>query len=899
MADFRNILFKRNASPRSSAPPGQSDSGLLLEVARCEPELALRRMDSSVEGLLDREAEDRLGVYGTNTVAQEAQVGPLRQLLSYFKNPLNLLLIALAALSLYLGDKEAATIIALMVVISITLTFVQEYRSTNAAERLREMVSTTATVLRKDRRSGVPDEVNRYFNIHLHPHGPQRREVPIEELVPGDVIQLSAGDMIPADVRLLTAKDLFINQSSLTGEALPVEKFFASETDATREPLHLNNICFMGTNVVSGTATAVIVHTGALTYFGRLAQLVTGEQNLTSFDRGIRQFTWLMIRFIFVMTPLVFLINGFTKGDWMEAFLFAVAVAVGLTPEMLPMIVTVNLGKGALAMSRKKVIVKRLNSIQNFGAMDVLCTDKTGTLTQDRIILEKHVDIYGHENEDVLEYAYLNSYHQSGLKNLLDVAVLEYAGLTERIKAGVQYRKIDEIPFDFQRRRMSVVVEGKGRHLLICKGAVEEVFSCCTHAEVNGSVEALEPSYLGQLLQVTRELNEDGFRVIAIAYKETASRGGAYGLKDESDLVLVGYIAFLDPPKDSAQEAIAALHRHGVQVKILTGDNDVVTRKVCHEVGLKVDEILLGSVMETLSDEELAEAAERIVVFAKLSPAQKARVIKALHLRGHVVGFMGDGINDGPALKAADVGISVDTAVDIAKESADIILLEKSLMVLEEGVIEGRKVFGNIVKYIKMGASSNFGNMFSVLGASAWLPFLPMQAIQVLTNNLLYDFSQTAIPTDHVDEEYIAQPRRWDIANITRFMLMMGPISSIFDYLTFALMYYVFKANTAAGESMFQTAWFVESLLSQTLIIHIIRTGRIPFLQSRASLPMTLTSLTICTVAIWLPYSSFAHALGFTPLPIRFWPYLVAILLGYLTLAHVIKTWFIRRYGLN
>ncbi|QKE39255.1 magnesium-translocating P-type ATPase [Ferrovum myxofaciens] len=899
MADFRGIFFKRNISPRSSAPPGQSDSTLLLEVAHCESELALRRLDSSVEGLLDREAEDRLGVYGANTVAQEARVGPLRQLLSYFKNPLNLLLIALAVLSLYLGDREAATIIALMVVISITLTFVQEYRSTNAAERLREMVSTTATVLRKDRRSGVPDEVNRYFNIHLHPHGPQRREVPIAELVPGDVIQLSAGDMIPADVRLLTAKDLFINQSSLTGEALPVEKFFAAETDTTRAPLQLNNVCFMGTNVVSGTATAVIVHTGALTYFGRLAQLVTGEKNLTSFDRGIRQFTWLMIRFIFVMTPLVFLINGFTKGDWMEAFLFAVAVAVGLTPEMLPMIVTVNLGKGALAMSRKKVIVKRLNSIQNFGAMDVLCTDKTGTLTQDKIILEKHVDIYGHENEDVLEYAYLNSYHQSGLKNLLDVAVLEYAGLTERIKAGVQYRKIDEIPFDFQRRRMSVVVEGKGRHLLICKGAVEEVFSCCTHAEVNGSVEALEPSYLGQLLQVTRELNEDGFRVIAIAYKETASRGGAYGLKDESDLVLVGYIAFLDPPKDSAREAIAALHRHGVQVKILTGDNDVVTRKVCHEVGLKVDEILLGSVMETLSDEELAEAAERIVVFAKLSPAQKARVIKALHLRGHVVGFMGDGINDGPALKAADVGISVDTAVDIAKESADIILLEKSLMVLEEGVIEGRKVFGNIVKYIKMGASSNFGNMFSVLGASAWLPFLPMQAIQVLTNNLLYDFSQTAIPTDHVDEEYISQPRRWDIANITRFMLMMGPISSIFDYLTFALMYYVFKANTVAGESMFQTAWFVESLLSQTLIIHIIRTGRIPFLQSRASLPMTLTSLIICSVAVWLPYSPFAHALGFTPLPIHFWPYLVGILAGYLTLAHVVKTWFIRRYGLN
>lgn len=898
MADFRTLVsMPRNGSGLAVTPV--KVSGLLPEVAQCEPELALRRLDSSLEGLLDREAEERLERVGPNAVAQEAQVGPWRQLLTYFKNPLNLLLIALAALSLYLGDREAATIIALMVVVSITLTFVQEYRSTNAAQRLREMVSTTATVLRKDRRSGVPDEVNRHFNIHLHPHGPQRREVPIEELVPGDVIQLSAGDMIPADVRLLTAKDLFVNQSSLTGEALPVEKFYAPDSGPERDALQYNNICFMGTNVVSGTATALVVHTGAETYFGRLAQLVTEQVPLTSFDRGIRQFTWLMIRFIFVMTPLVFLINGFTKGDWMEAFLFAVAVAVGLTPEMLPMIVTVNLGKGALAMSRKKVIVKRLNSIQNFGAMDVLCTDKTGTLTQDKIILEKHVDIYGHENEDVLEYAYLNSFYQSGLKNLLDVAVLEYAGLTERIKAGVDYRKVDEIPFDFQRRRMSVVVEGHGRHLLICKGAVEEVFSCCTHAEVNGRMEPLESSYLGQLLQVTRELNEDGFRVIAIAYRETESSSRTYGVKDESHLVLVGYIAFLDPPKDSAREAIAALNRHGVAVKILTGDNDVVTRKVCHEVGLKVDEIMLGAQIEALSDEQLAEAAERIAVFAKLSPAQKARVIRALHLKGHVVGFMGDGINDGPALKAADVGISVDTAVDIAKESADIILLEKSLMVLEEGVIEGRKVFGNIVKYIKMGASSNFGNMFSVLGASAWLPFLPMLAIQVLTNNLLYDFSQTAIPTDHVDEEYLSRPRRWDIANITRFMLMMGPISSIFDYVTFALMTWVFKANTVAGAPMFQTGWFVESLLSQTLIIHIIRTGRVPFLQSRASLPMTLTSLIICSVGVWLPYSPFAHALGFSPLPWQFWPYLVAILLGYLTLAHIVKSWFIRRFGLN
>ncbi len=899
MAQLTDLMNRFTQSKPVTSVASTRVTSLLQELSRCDVEIALRRLDSSSEGLLDREAEERLLSYGPNTIVQEKHVGPLRQLFSYFKNPLNVLLIALAAISFYLGDHEAATIIALMVALSITLTFVQEYRSSHAAERLRAMVSTTATVLRKDRRSGVPDEVNRYFNIHLTPHGPQRREIPIDTLVPGDVIQLSAGDMIPADVRLLTAKDLFVNQSSLTGEALPVEKFSLSESSQDKDALQLGNVCFMGTNVVSGTATAVVVLTGSQTYFGALAQMVSGARSQTSFDRGIHQFTWLMIRFILVMTPLVFILNGFTKGDWMEAFLFSMAVAVGLTPEMLPMIVTVNLGKGALAMSRKKVIVKRLNSIQNFGAMDVLCTDKTGTLTQDKIILEKHVDIYGQENEDVLEYAYLNSFYQSGLKNLLDVAVLEYASTNERLRVEANYRKVDEIPFDFQRRRMSVVVEGKGRHVLICKGAVEEVFSCCTHAEVNGSVVQLDSSHLEQLVQVTRELNQDGFRVIAIAYKETQPNTSNYSIKDEGELILVGYIAFLDPPKDSAREAIAALHRHGVAVKILTGDNEVVTRKVCHEVGLKVDRILLGSDLELLSDEQLAEQAEQVVVFAKLSPAQKARVIKALHLRGHVVGFMGDGINDGPALKAADVGVSVDTAVDIAKESADIILLEKSLMVLEEGVIEGRKVFGNIVKYIKMGASSNFGNMFSVLGASAWLPFLPMQAIQVLTNNLLYDFSQTAIPTDNVDEEYISKPRRWDIANITRFMVMLGPISSIFDYATFALMYYVFKANTPAGESLFQTGWFVESLLSQTLIIHIIRTGRIPFIQSRASLPMFLTTGVICTFGLWLPYSPFAHALGFTPLPMAFWPYLVVILLAYLTLAHLMKSWFIRRYGLN
>jgi P-type Mg2+ transporter len=901
---FNNAVFSAFFGRLRLSKVGAPDvsrhvSSRLLEIAQAEPAAVLERLGSSDDGLLDREAEERLDQYGPNTVAIEKHKSIALELLERFKNPLNILLLSLACISYFLGELDAATIIAVMVLLSVSLAFFQEHRSTRAAEKLRAMVSTTATVLRQDKRRGVPAEITRYFNIRLVPGGPQKKEIPIEQLVPGEVILLSAGDMIPADVRLLAAKDLFVNQSSLTGEALPVEKFARLDGARIGDPLQLPNLCYMGTNVVSGTAKAVVVLTGARTYFGALASSIAAQRVLTSFDRGVNRFTWLMIRFILIMVPLVLLINGFTKGDWVEAFLFAMAVAVGLTPEMLPMIVTVNLGKGALAMSRKKVIVKRLNSIQNFGAMDVLCTDKTGTLTQDKIILEKYVDIYGAENEDVLEYAYLNSYHQSGLKNLLDVAVLEHVEMHEKLKASSDYRKVDEIPFDFARRRMSVVVEGRGKHLLICKGAVEEVLSVCSKGEANGAAFALEPPHLERLQEVTRDLNEDGFRVIAIAYKELPAVQAAYGVADERDLILVGYIAFLDPPKESSREAIAALRRHGVTVKILTGDNDVVTRKVCHDVGLEVGQLVLGSELEHLSDAELVEVVEKGTVFAKLSPAQKARVIKALHLKGHVVGFMGDGINDGPALKAADVGISVDTAVDIAKESADIILLEKSLLVLEEGVLEGRKVFGNIIKYIRMGASSNFGNMFSVLGASAILPFLPMEPIQVLTNNLLYDFSQTAIPTDNVDEEYLAKPRQWDIGNITRYMLLLGPISSIFDYVTYFIMYYVFHANSVARAPLFQTGWFVESLLSQTLIIHIIRTGRIPFVQSRASPALVLTSILICLVGIWLPVSPFARTFGFTPLPALYFPLIAVVLLSYLALTHLVKTWLIRRYGLN
>jgi P-type Mg2+ transporter len=867
----------------------------LNELACADTEAVLARLETCSEGLLDSEVAARLHQHGHNVVAHEKQKSIPMQLLERFWNPLNLLLMALAGISAAMGDWESTVIIAMMVLLSVSLSFLQEYRSSNAVEKLRAMVSITATVLRRaDPEESLPQTDEEKDGRPSTPLS-DSRNVPIDQLVPGDVITLSAGDMVPADIRIISAKDLFVNQSALTGEALPVEKFPQPASAGSANPLELHNLCFMGSNVISGSATAVVAMTGASTYFGALASTLTSQRAPTSFDRGISSFTWLMLRFMLVMVPLVFFINGFSKGNWLEAFTFALAVAVGLTPEMLPMIVTINLAKGALAMARKKVIVKRLNAIQNFGAMDVLCTDKTGTLTQDRIILERHVDVHGEENEHVLEYAYLNSYYQTGLKNLLDIAVLNHMEVHERLRVGTAYRKLDEVPFDFVRRRMSVVVAGAGDHTLICKGAVEEVFSVCARGQVDGQIFPLDESDIAGLKEVAATLNEDGFRVIAIAYRSFPVERTSFSVKDEADLILLGYIAFLDPPKDSAAAAIAVLNKHGVRVKILTGDNEVVTRKVCKEVGLHVDHIALGSELDVLTDMQLAELAETTSVFAKLSPAQKSRVITALHSKGHVVGFLGDGINDGPALKTADVGISVDTAVDIAKESADIILLEKSLMVLEEGVIEGRRVFGNIIKYIKMGASSNFGNMFSVLGASAFLPFLPMAPVQVLFNNLLYDFSQASLATDHVDDEYLLAPRRWEIGNIARFMLYIGPISSLFDYATFFALLFFFHAGHNA--MLFQTGWFVESLLSQTLIVHVIRTGKVPFIQSRPSLPLALTSIAICVVGIVLPYSPFAGSFGFMPLPVLYWPALTFILLAYMGLTQLIKTWVVRKFG--
>ena len=864
-------------------------SSRYLDVARLASEEALAQLGTTGGGLDEGEAALRLRKMGPNAVAQERQASILVQLLVRLATPLNVLLLALAFASYLLSDARAAVMIAMMVILSVGLSFIQEYRSQKAAAALRAMVRTTATVLRRPsaQESG-----------QATPTEPVQREIPIEELVPGDVIALAAGDMFPADVRLISAKELFVNAASLTGEALPAEKFAKPVPDGIGDPLDLPNIGFMGTAVVSGAATGVVFLTGRQTYFGKVADTIAHQRPLTNFEKGINRFVWLMIGFMAVMVPAVFLINGFTKGSWFEALLFAVAVAVGLTPEMLPMIVMMNLAKGSLAMSRKKVIVKRLNAIQNFGAMDVLCTDKTGTLTQDRIILKRHLDIRGEDSDKVLEFAYLNSFYQSGLKNLLDVAVLKHLDLRQDLRVEHDFKKVDEIPFDFDRRRMSVVLERPDKtHLLICKGAVEEMASVCSAYEIEGKRGPLDPSHIETAKQETALLNGDGFRVVAVGYREFPTPQPAYSVADETELTLLGYIAFLDPPKDSAAGAIKALNGIGVQVKIITGDNEIVTRKICSEVGLHVDRVLLGSEIESLSKEALDASVEAVAVFAKVSPTQKAAVIEALHRRGRVVGFLGDGINDGPALKAADVGISVDTAVDIAKDSADIILLEKSLAVLSEGVMEGRRVFGNIIKYIKMGASSNFGNMFSVIGASIFLPFLPMAPLQVLANNLLYDFSQTTIPTDTVDEEYLRVPRRWDIGNIMRFMIFIGPMSSIFDYTTYFTMLYFFHAWN--DPALFQTGWFVESLLTQTLIIHVIRTAKVPFIESRASPQLMATTVIIALIGIALPFTHLGHALGFKRLPQDYWIALALTLVSYVILTHHVKMWFIRRFGLN
>ena len=856
----------------------------LIELCTLPAEEALQRFGVTESGLSDEQVETAREEYGSNILSHRKEAGIVMELLQRCRNPLVIQLLVICIVSLLMGDVRAATVVGAMVLLSVVLAYVQEHRSSKAVEKLNAMVQTNSLVMR----------------------GGKEYDIPIAEIVPGEIVILQAGALVPADLRLISAKDFFVSQSSLTGESMPVEKH-AEPADVTgRGVIELQNACFQGSNVVSGTARGVVVNTGSKTHFGSIAEKLSGQRAQTSFDKGIAGFTWLMIRFMVVMVAIVFLIVGVTKHDWAEALLFALSVAVGLTPEMLPMIVTVNLSKGAMAMSKKKVIVKRLNSIQNFGAIDILCTDKTGTLTQDRVILEKAIDVTNRDSDDVLRYAYMNSYYQTGLRNLLDRSVLSHSDLD--VERGC--KKVDEIPFDFQRKRMSVAVDYQGDHVLICKGAVEDIYKACTHYQIDEEIHLMIDLIKDDLLEEYEELSRDGYRVLGIAYREFPQSKQVFSVADESDLILLGYIAFLDPPKGSAAKALASLKQYGVVTKILTGDNALVTRKICKDVGLDEQEVITGDKLLGLDETQLGELAEKNNVFARLSPSQKENIITALQKRGHVVGYMGDGINDALSMRAADVGISVDTAVDVAKESADIILLEKSLLVLEDGIIEGRKVFSNILKYIRMGASSNFGNMFSVVGGSYFLPFLPMAPIQILLNNLLYDASQVGIPADHVDEEYLKTPRKWNIENIRRFMVFIGPMSSIFDYATFFLMLYFFNCKLYSHgatspemktyyESLFHTGWFVESILTQTLIVHIIRTNRIPFLQSIASPFLLLTTMIVMVAGAALPYLPIGSYFGFVPLPASFWIWIAGFLLCYAVLTHSVKVWFHRKYGMD
>ncbi|QWV93862.1 magnesium-translocating P-type ATPase [Geomonas oryzisoli] len=873
----------QRSAAQKTATQGASERRL-VELCSMSVRDTLKELDTKAkEGLTTEEAEKRLDEYGANELAHAKRLGVVADLLERCKSPLVIQLLVIAIISGIVGETKSASIVGAMIILSVGLSFILDRRSGQAVEALGKRVQSRTLVLRDG----------------------EETEIRISDVVPGDIVLLMAGSIIPADVRLLSAKDFFVSQSALTGESMPVEKsaLVDKEHEAGLSAWELPNACYLGSSVNSGSARAVVVNTGVRTLFGSISASLAEKPEETSFDKGTRSFTWLMIRFMLVMTAAVFMIVGMTKGNWVDALLFGLSIAVGLTPEMLPMIVTVNLAKGALTMAAKKVIIKRLPSIQNFGAIDILCTDKTGTLTQDKVVLEKYVDLTGRTSEDVLTYAYLNSHYQTGLRNLIDRAILDHTDMNVQL-----CRLVDELPFDFQRRRMSVVVDFEGDHVLICKGAVEEIYECCSHYQIGEEVYPLFDMIRDNLFEEVERHNRDGFRVLAIAYREFPREKTQFEVKDESQMILLGFIAFFDPPKAQASEALGLLQEAGVRVKVLTGDNGLVTQRVCTNVGLKADRMLTGAELSRVSAEDFAAVVQEVDIFVKLSPAQKEQIVRSLRASGHVVGFLGDGINDAPALKAADVGISVDSGVDVAKETADIVLLEKSLLVLEEGIMEGRRVFANIVKYIRMGASSNFGNMFSVMGASYLLPFLPMQPVQILTNNLLYDFSQTGIPTDRVDPELVAKPLKWNIENIKRFMFCVGPISSLFDYATFALMWYVFgcAAYNAPGVTalqqeglakLFQTGWFVESLLTQTLIVHIIRTRRIPFFGSCASLPMTLTTLGIMGIGAWLPYSPFAAALNLVPLPPVYWVWIIGFLLTYSILTHFVKTWFFNRFG--
>ncbi len=824
------------------------------------------RLNTSLMGLSTEEVEKRLRIYGYNELAKRKKRTAIVDFLSHFRSPLVIILLIAGSIAGFLGEVINVAIIFSIVFVSVILGFYQESKAEKAAEALKKKVTTTATALRDG----------------------AKQEVGLTEIVPGDIVYLSAGDIVPADARVIAAKDLFLNQSALTGESFPVEKTSMPVKAKGTAPTEWNNCLFMGTSVVSGTATAVVLKTGSHTEYGKIAKRLVEKEPETEFERGIKGFGFMIMQVTFLLVMFVFFINALYKRDVLESLLFAVTLAVGLTPELLPMIITVNLSKGALAMSRKGVIVKRLSAIENFGSMDVLCTDKTGTLTENKIKLVLHVDIEGKDDEKVLLYSFLNSYHQTGLKSPLDEAILGYKDIDVK-----DYQKIDEVPFDFVRRRVSVVVEHERQRFFIAKGAPEEIAKVCSYCELEDKIFDLTEEFHRKIEQKYYDLSAEGFRVLAVSYKKLRKEKPVYSVNDESEMVFLGFVAFLDPPKETARESLQLLRNAGVELKILTGDNELVTRKVCEHLDFKIKDVVLGSEIAQMHDEALRRVVEEANVFARVAPAQKDRIITALKNNGYVVGFLGDGINDAPSMKTADVGISVDNAVDVAKETADIILLRNDLTVLEEGVLEGRKTFGNTMKYVMMGVSSNFGNMFSVAGASLFLPFLPMLPTQILLNNLLYDFSQTTITTDHVDPEYVERPKRWDITFVRNFMAFLGPVSSIFDFLTFFIMLLVFSA----AEPLFQTAWFLESLCTQTLVIFVIRTRRTPFYKSKPSKLLILSSLCIVGFALILPFTPVGELFHFVKPPPTFFPVLAGIIGTYLLLAEVVKKWFYKKYA--
>lgn len=858
---------------------------------------------TSLKGLDSEQVEENRDLYGENTITKGQEDSIFKKIYESIINPFTIILLVIAFISLVTNvwlakpgqeDPTTSIIIVVLVLISGGIRFVQELRSDKATTNLSKMIVNTATVIR----DGL------------------EQELPIDDLVVGDLVKLSAGDMIPADVILFESRDFFVQQSGLTGESDAVEKLALNKaTNQNVESLlEAESLAFMGTNVISGSATAMVLAVGDDTMMGAIEQTLNTYDEPTSFEREMNSISWLLIRLMLVMVPIVFFANGLTDGDWLEAGVFALSVGVGLTPEMLPMIITASLAKGSIIMAKEKVVIKKLNAIQDLGAIDILCTDKTGTLTQDEIVLEYPLDIHGDLDMAVLRRAYLNSHFQTGLKNLMDRAIISRTEKEAKEHAILQnldtsFQKIDELPFDFERRCMSVIVKDDSNVVsMVTKGALEEMLNISTYVEYRGEMIPLTEDIRQEVLAEVGQLNRQGLRVLGVAYKSGLREDYAYAVTDESDMILTGYLAFLDPPKPSAAPAIQALLEHGVRTKILTGDNEKVTQAICEKVGLDVEHILLGADIDQMTDQELAEVVERVTVFAKLSPDQKARIILQLKRNGHGVGYMGDGINDAPSMKVADVGISVDTAVDIAKETADVILLDKDLMVLETGIVEGRKVYANMTKYIKMTVSSNFGNIFSLLVASIFLPFLPMAPVHLIVLNLVYDLSCVALPFDNVDQDFLKQPHTWEAKSITRFMVWMGPISSIFDILTFIFLYFIIVPLVTGhhyvhgSESalqfiiLFQTGWFIESMWSQTMVIHMLRTAKVPFVQSRPAWLVILTTLVAALFVTSLPYGPLVNILRLAPLGLPYFLFLVGIIFLYMFSVTVIKKCYIKKY---